>query len=54
MVGDRPIDDVWGAQQMGMKGVWRPHSGSPPIGDVQPDAVIRELSELPAWVQKLG
>ena len=53
MVGDRPIDDVWGAQQLGMRGVWRPHSGSPPLGDVRPDAVIATLSELPALVRRL-
>jgi len=52
MVGDRPIDDVWGAQQVGMRGVWRPHSGSPPIGDVKPDAVIQELSELPSVISR--
>jgi putative hydrolase of the HAD superfamily len=54
MVGDRPIDDVWGAQQAGMRGIWRPHPGSPPLGDVKPDAVISTLSELPAWLQRLG
>jgi len=54
MVGDRPIDDVWGAQQLGMRGVWRPHSGSPPIGDVVPDAVIRRLAELPALISSLA
>ncbi len=54
MVGDRPIDDVWGAQQLGMRGVWRPHSGSPPLGDVKPDAVIEQLSELPALVARLS
>lgn len=53
MVGDRPIDDVWGAQQLGMHGVWRPHPGSPPLGDVVPDAVIQHLSELPALVARL-
>jgi len=54
MVGDRPIDDVWGAQQLGMRGVWRPHSGSPPIGDVVPDAVIQRLAELPALISSLA
>lgn len=54
MVGDRPIDDVWGAQQMGMLGVWRPHPASPPIGEVTPDAVIHTLSELPELVRQLG
>jgi HAD superfamily hydrolase (TIGR01549 family) len=47
MVGDRPIDDVWGAQQIGMRGIWRPHSQSPALGDVVPDAVIKRLTELP-------
>ncbi|MET0793034.1 MAG: HAD family hydrolase [Polyangiaceae bacterium] len=53
MVGDRPIDDVWGAQQLGLRGIWRPHSGSPPLGEVQPDAVIATLSELPAVLRRL-
>jgi putative hydrolase of the HAD superfamily len=53
MVGDRPIDDVWGAQRVGMRGVWRPHAGSPPIGDVVPDAVIQRLSELPTLISTL-
>ena len=48
MVGDRPVDDVWGSQQIGMRGIWRPHAMSPAIGSVVPDAVIQHLSELPA------
>jgi putative hydrolase of the HAD superfamily len=47
MVGDRPIDDVWGSQQVGMRGIWRPHGESPPLGEVVPDAVIQRLLELP-------
>jgi putative hydrolase of the HAD superfamily len=50
MVGDRPIDDVWGAQQVGMRGVWRPHASAPELGKVKPDAVIRTLLELPPLV----
>jgi putative hydrolase of the HAD superfamily len=50
MVGDRPVDDVWGGQQAGMRGVWRPHPGSPELGDVVPDATIQHLSELPAII----
>jgi putative hydrolase of the HAD superfamily len=50
MVGDRPIDDVWGAQQVGMRGVWRPHPASPELGSVKPDAVIRTLLELPQLI----
>jgi putative hydrolase of the HAD superfamily len=52
MVGDRPVDDVWGGQQAGMRGVFRPHSRSPALGDVKPDAVIESLTELPALVAK--
>jgi hypothetical protein len=37
-----------------MRGVWRPHSGSPPIGQVRPDAVIQRLSELPGLIAKLS
>ena len=50
MVGDRPVDDVWGGQQIGMRGVWRPHSRSPELGGVKPDATIERLEELPALV----
>lgn len=52
MVGDRPVDDVWGAQQLGMRGVWRPHSGSPELAEVRPDATIQRLSELPALIAR--
>lgn len=48
MVGDRPVDDVWGSQQVGMRGIWRPHDQSPPLGNVVPDAVIQCLIELPS------
>ena len=48
MVGDRPVDDVWGGQQVGMRGVWRPHSQAPALGSVVPDAIIQRLDELPA------
>jgi HAD superfamily hydrolase (TIGR01549 family) len=50
MVGDRPIDDVWGSQQVGMRGIWRPHDQCPPLGDVVPDAVIQRLDELPGLI----
>jgi putative hydrolase of the HAD superfamily len=44
-VGDRAYDDVFGAQQAGMRGVLRPH-GMVPGYDVIPDAVIGPLPEL--------
>lgn len=48
-VGDRAYDDVFGAQQVGMRGVLRPHGGVPGY-DVEPDAVIGPLPELLAVV----
>jgi putative hydrolase of the HAD superfamily len=44
-VGDRAYDDVWGAQQAGLRAVLRPH-GMVPGYDVEPDAVIGPLPEL--------
>jgi putative hydrolase of the HAD superfamily len=44
-VGDRPLDDIHGAQQVGMRAVLRPNDLV--MGyDVQPDATIRRLPEL--------
>ncbi len=44
-VGDRPYDDVFGAQRVGMRGVLRPNRHMPGY-DVTPDAVIGSLPEL--------
>lgn len=44
-VGDRPYDDIRGAQQAGMRAVWRPNPDLP-AGPVAPDAVIHRLPEL--------
>ncbi|HWH33747.1 MAG TPA: HAD family hydrolase [Acidimicrobiales bacterium] len=48
-VGDRPYDDVWGAQQAGLRAVLVANDHAPPW-DVAPDAVIDTLAELPAVV----
>lgn len=49
MVGDRLRADIWGAQQVGLRAVWRiPKSGVPQAKiEVRPDAVVDELTELP-------
>jgi len=50
MIGDNPINDVAGAQEAGMRGVWLNRDGSlgaPPAG-VRPDATIASLAELDA------
>ena len=44
-VGDRPYDDVWGAQQLGMRAVLRPNPLVPGF-DVTPDATVEALPEL--------
>lgn len=49
-VGDRIWDDVYGAQQVGMRAVWIPHpqvtSEHIPDGDAVPDAIASELIEV--------
>jgi putative hydrolase of the HAD superfamily len=56
-VGDRLFDDVWGAQQAGMRAVHVPLSTIPPgqVGHAEgtPDGVIRSLAELPALLGTL-
>jgi HAD superfamily hydrolase (TIGR01549 family) len=55
-VGDRLYDDVSGAKAIGMRAVHIPNSDIPeyqlvPV-DVEPDAVVTRLSELPAVLEK--
>jgi putative hydrolase of the HAD superfamily len=45
MVGDRPFDDISGAQALGMRTVLLPNGFVPPA-PVQPDATISQLWEL--------
>ena len=49
-VGDRPYEDVHGAQRAGLRAVLVPHSDIPvaqrvPV-DVRPDAVVDRLRDL--------
>jgi putative hydrolase of the HAD superfamily len=56
-VGDRLYDDVWGAQNVGLRAIHVPHSVIPAeqVGHSEgtPDAVVQRLSEIPdviaAW-----
>jgi len=52
-VGDRPWDDIHGAKNVGMRAVLR-RNPDVPAHDVEPDAVIERLPELPAVVDRLG
>ena len=54
-VGDRLFDDVWGAQNAGMRAIHVPHSTIPAaqVGHTEgsPDAVVSRLSEIPDVVR---
>lgn len=53
-VGDRLFDDVWGAQQAGLRAIHIPHSAIPPEQHGHtagtPDAVARRLMEIPGII----
>lgn len=49
-VGDRPHDDVHGAKSVGMRAVWR-RNEAVPGWEVEPDAVIESLSDLPPLIE---
>ncbi len=57
-VGDRLFDDISGAKAVGMRAVLLPHSDIPAdqlvAVDVEPDAVIHRLAELPGVLRTLG
>ena len=45
-VGDRPYDDIHGAQAAGMRAVLIPNSDVPPFDDAVPDAIVSSLADL--------
>ncbi|MEQ6900155.1 HAD family hydrolase [Nocardioides sp. YIM 152588] len=53
-VGDRLYDDVWGAQQVGMRAIHVPHSTIPDDqrghSEGSPDGIAHRLAEIPAIV----
>jgi putative hydrolase of the HAD superfamily len=51
-VGDRPFDDVYGAQQAGLRTVLIPNSDVPPFAGAEPDATIGRLGELIAVIDR--
>jgi FMN phosphatase YigB (HAD superfamily) len=50
MVGDRLDADILGAKSLGMRAIWRRTEHSQPKVDVEPDAVVADLTELSAVV----
>jgi len=53
-VGDRMWDDVWGAQQAGMRGVWKQTSAAEAHPGVTPDFVVSRLTHLVELVRALN
>lgn len=55
MVGDRPVDDVEGAQLAGMRAVWKTNDRPRPRPNrITPSATIAHLAELPARLRSWG
>jgi putative hydrolase of the HAD superfamily len=50
MVGDRMIDDVAGAQAIGMLGIWKRNDATPVREDIKPDAIVETLADVPHLV----
>ncbi|MCC7078789.1 MAG: HAD family hydrolase [Acidimicrobiia bacterium] len=53
MVGDRQLDDVKGAQQVGMRGVWKHTRLAKQWPGVEPDFEVQRLPELLDLVDRL-
>ena len=54
MIGDRQIDDVSGARAIGMRAIWRRNDSGFPTSDVEPDAIVDALAELPDLLRSWG
>ena len=54
MIGDRMVDDVSGALEVGMRAVWRKNASAFPTAIAVPTAEIERLSELPELLQRWG
>lgn len=48
IVGDHPVNDIWGAAQVGIRGIWllRNHTWEDQLQDGKPWKEIKELNEL--------
>ena len=50
-VGDHPVDDVQGAQAVGLHTLWLNRLGLPWPDQPRPHGEVRCLSEIPTWLQ---
>ena len=53
-IGDHPHDDVFGAQQMGMRTIWFNPEGQPWTGEIEPDAQVSQIAQLPEVIRSLS
>lgn len=53
-IGDHPQDDVFGAQQVGMRTVWFNPERTIWTGEREPDAQISQISQLPDVLKRLA
>lgn len=53
MVGDRLTSDILGGARAGIKTVWFNPANQPLKGEVEPDAVITQLAQLPPLLERL-
>ena len=56
MVRDDLLNDVGGAQKAGMRAILvstgKHNASSPVLAQVQPDAILASIVDLPEWLQK--
>ncbi len=53
-IGDHPYDDVFGAQQVGMRTIWFNPEGHAWTGEHEPDAQVSQIAQLPDVIKRLG
>ena len=51
-IGDHPHDDVFGAQQVGMRTIWFNPEGHAWTGEREPDAQVSQISQLPDLIKR--
>jgi len=53
-IGDHPHDDIFGAQQVGMRTIWFNPEGHAWTGAHEPDAQISQISQLPDLLKRFA
>lgn len=52
-IGDKLIEDVGGAKNVGMKGILKYKEGRDYTASITPDGTVRNLAELPGMIRKI-